>query len=172
MDSRLLGMGVGTGACARPPTSLVLPTGGAAPATQKVPSVFCYARDFLCGVKRCATLGIPPPFRRSLLACAKSQAGFCYAHTLCKEGLGDTHGILQSGLPHNSRIPAMPPTFLRNVWEREPPSDQRDGGGGRIPIVAQNPSPQSPRGLSLRPRREPIQALRKALRPRRRTWIR
>ena len=75
--------------------------------------------------------------------CAKSQAGFYYAHTLCGEGPGRTHGILQSGLPPGGGIPAMPPTFLRNVWERGPPLLRRSGGGGRIPIVAQNPSPQS-----------------------------
>ncbi len=31
---------------------------------------------------------------------------------------GVTHGILQSGLPPVGGIPAMPRTFLRNVWGR------------------------------------------------------
>ena len=81
----------------RPPTHFFvkkkfIPTGGAETATQKVPSVFCYARDFLCGAKCCAT-----------------------------------HGIPQAGLPSDGGIPAMPPTFLRNVWERGPvgPEGQR-----------------------------------------------
>ena len=32
-------------------------------------------------------------------------------------------------------------TFRRNVWERGPPSDQRDDGGGRIPSWAQSSPP-------------------------------
>ncbi len=115
LDSRLLGYGAslyrpvtpclaGTSRKdAPPPTHFFVkkkfgPIGGAETATQKVPSVFCYARDFLCEVKRCAT-----------------------------------HGILQSGLPPDGGIPAMPRTFRRNVWERGPPLLRRSGGGGRIP---------------------------------------
>ncbi len=46
----------------RPPTHFFVkkkfsPTCGAGAATQKVPSVFWYARDFLFRVKHCATLG-------------------------------------------------------------------------------------------------------------------
>ena len=52
-----------------------------------------------------------------------------------------THGIPQSGLPPVGGILAMPRTFRRNVWEREPPSDQRDGGGGRIPSWTQSLPP-------------------------------
>ncbi len=93
----------------RPPTHFFvkkkfIPIGGTKSTTQKVPSVFCYARDFLCRVKRCAT-----------------------------------HGIPQSGIPPGGGITAMPHTFRRNVWERGPPSDQRDDGGGRIPLGAQIP---------------------------------
>jgi hypothetical protein len=50
----------------RPPTHFFVKKkfssiGGAAPATQKVPSVFCHARDFLCGVGLGATLEISSP---------------------------------------------------------------------------------------------------------------
>ncbi len=48
------------------------------------------------------------------------------------------YGIPQSGLPPVGGIPAMPRTFLRNVWERGPPLSRRGGGGGRIPSEAQN----------------------------------
>ena len=46
----------------RPPTHFFvkkkfIPIGDTETTTQKVPSVFCYARDFLCRVKHCATLG-------------------------------------------------------------------------------------------------------------------
>ena len=71
-------------------------------------------------------------------ATQKVPSAFFYAHTLCGERLCTTHGIPQAGLPPDGGIPAMPPTFLRNVWERGPPSDQRDDGGGRIPSEAQN----------------------------------
>ncbi len=63
--------------------------------------------------------------------CAKSQAGFCYAHTLYKERLGGTHGILQPGLP---------PV----------------GGGGRTPSEAQNtPSVHTDRKIWLSLSRNP-----------------
>ena len=73
----------------RPPTHFFVKkkwVGGTESTTQKVPGVFCYARDFLCGMKRFALLGISPPLRKSLPACAKSQASLCYAHTLCAAG--------------------------------------------------------------------------------------
>ncbi len=44
----------------------------------------------------------------------------------------------QSGLPPVGGIPAMPLTFLRNVWERGPPLLRRNGGGGRIPTGVQS----------------------------------
>ena len=103
----------------RPPTHFFvkkkfIPIGGTKSTTQKVPSVFCYARDFLCRVKRCAT-----------------------------------HGIPQSGIPPGGGITAMPHTFRRNVWERGPPSDQRDDGGGRIPSGAQSTRLHIPIGRAI-----------------------
>ena len=76
----------------RPPTHFFvkkkfIPIGGAETATQKVPGVFCYARDFLCGMKRCAALKIPVRRRKV----SRTQEGaffftkkaYCGNQTLC-----------------------------------------------------------------------------------------
>ncbi len=61
------------------------------------------------------------------------------------------YGIPQSGLPPVGGIPAMPRTFLRNVWERGPPLLRRSGGGGRIPMGAEIPPTRTYRSEALSP---------------------
>ncbi len=93
----------------RPPTHFFVKKkfssiGGAETATQKVPGVFYYARDFLCGVKRCATHGI--------LQAGLPPVGGIPAMLPLTRG----HGV-----PAPNRVCAKTP-----VWRRKYPARRRE----------------------------------------------
>ncbi len=108
MESHLLGEGVGTGACARPPTSLgipcradrppahffvkkkFIPIDGAETATQKVPGVSCYAHTFCGGGTLCYARN--PPVRATAW-----RLHPCHAPDVPKERMGEGTAVGSEG---------------------------------------------------------------------------